>query len=140
MSLLDEFATQLSSDPNDHDGWADYFEDVAIAKAKRFTDAEWSALDECWRNQNEAWQLRLAGLLGSYSPSRTVPLLEAMVREGSPKVVAEALNSLEGMDGGDFFYRPSMEVRERVKVIAIGVANPVQKATIESLLRRGSGS
>jgi hypothetical protein len=120
----------------DYNGWYDYFEEVAIGYAKNFSDAEWDELYQQWKTKEEEWQAKLAGMLGSYKPEKTIPLLEEMAINGSPLVASEALNSLEGMDGDEYLYIPATAMLTHLEKMHAVVQNPIHKDTIESLQNR----
>jgi hypothetical protein len=138
MNHLTEFDKLLSNETITTDSWYDFLEEVAKSKIKEFDDAEWEELSRVWKLRSEDWQIKLAGVLGSYNPGKTVPLLENMVKESDVKVVSEALNSLEGMDGYEYLYVPGEEMLKHLDSIYSFIENPIHKNTIASLQSRAN--
>jgi len=136
MNKLKEFDELLANKTITDDGWYDYMQDKAISRAKNFEDTDWKELTSLWKTRDEDWQIRLAGILGSYNPSKTVQILEAITNESKPTVIAEAINSLEGMDGDGYLYVPGENILQQMEKIYSNTKDPILRSTIETLQAR----
>ena len=136
MNKLKELDELLSNTKITDDGWYDYVQDQAISKINNFQEQDWDSLNNLWKSREEAWQVRLAGILKSYNPSKTVPILEAMAKDSNEEVISEAINSLEGMDGDEYLYVPGEDMIQQMEKIYAGTKSSTLRGTIETLQAR----
>jgi len=136
MDVVNEVDVLLSNAVLEPEGWFDYYEDVAIRKVTAFNDDDWLAIKNLWPVKDDAWQMKFAGLLGGVNYELAIPILEEMVIKGSTGVVSEALNSLNNMDGDDYFFIPKKEMGEQLQHLYKTEQHTIKKQTIASLLSR----
>lgn len=108
MKNLKEFDTYLEKDHHP-DAWADYAFEDALSLLEKFTDEEWKALKTLWRQKGEAWQKRLAGIIGPTNPVVGLQILEEMVF--GPKIEIR-VRALERLECSDDIYRPSPKMMD----------------------------
>ena len=108
MQNLKEFDGYLEQDHHP-DAWADYAFEDALILLDKFTDDEWEALKTLWPQKSEAWQERLASIVGPENPVVGLQILEEMVFGSKIEVSVTALETLEVSDD---IYRPSPKMTD----------------------------
>ena len=106
MKNLEEFDAYLEKDYS-RDDWADWASDDALPLLEKLTGEEWEALKTLWPEKSEAWQERLAYIVGPTNPVVSLQILEEMVFGPNIEIRRRALEILECSDD---IYRPSAKM------------------------------
>jgi hypothetical protein len=126
-----DFDNYLSSDFSD-DYWSDEGISFAEAKLYKFSDKDWLAINEKWKNKNCFWLIKCASVLGDFNDSKSMELLMEFLAVDDIEVQIAALDSINSLLSMDVA-STNIDMRLSEKINDIESSSMVVKIMIDSL-------
>lgn len=115
--------------------WCDAGGESAEEILETFTDRDWADLTAAWPKRSPQWVERMAYNLSSVEPSRSVPLLSALVNQCEMRSLGTVACSLRALDDASLLAALD-ETGSRRLAEAAQIENQLYRNELEDVLAR----